>query len=82
MTDNIDNSAAKDLLLGIERAERLLEERKGINDDIKDVFLEYKAKGFNPKQMKNMIRLRAIDRETREQDRAEAETYMAALGLL
>src|SRR3546814_12775601 len=57
-----DNAAAM-LRQYIERAERLLEERKGISDDIRDVFAEAKSQGFDPAIMKEMIKRRAIDRQ-------------------
>jgi uncharacterized protein (UPF0335 family) len=78
---DIGGEAAKQLLLFIERWERLDEEKKGISDDQKDIMLEAKGTGFNPKMMKKMIALRKLDRETREQEAAEAEAYMTALGL-
>ena len=49
------------LRLLIERAERLLEERKGISDDLNDVFQEGKAVGYDPKIMKAVIKLRAMN---------------------
>lgn len=85
MTDNIDQiggNAAKDLLNGIERIERLTEEKKAIADDIKDVFAEYKWKGFDVKTMRYVIAQRKMDKEKRETERALAETYLSALGLL
>ena len=47
-----DNIAADQLRLLIERIERLEEEKKGLGDDIKDVYLEAKATGFDPKIMR------------------------------
>lgn len=70
------------LRLLIERIERLEEEKKGVADDIKDVYLEGKATGFDSKMMRRMVRLRKLTREALQEDRAIEETYMAALGLL
>ncbi len=69
------------LRLLIERVERLEEEKKGIGDDIKDVYGEAKAVGYDAKIMKQIVRLRKM----KPDDRAEMETildlYKAALGL-
>jgi len=76
------NSVAADQLrLFVERAERLIEERKGLNSDISDVMLEAKVSGYNPKMVRAVIKLRAMDRQRREEEEAELETYKAALGL-
>lgn len=69
------------LRLLIERVERLEEEKKGISDDIKDVYAEAKAVGYDPKIMKQIVRLRKKSKEAREEEEALLETYMAALGL-
>lgn len=69
------------LRLLIERAERLIEERKGINDDLKDVFGEAKATGYDVPTMKWAIRERAIERQKREEQNALRETYAVQLGL-
>jgi uncharacterized protein (UPF0335 family) len=73
--------AADQLRLLIERIERLHEERKGIGDDIRDVFAEAKANGFDTKIMKQVIRLRAMETHTRQEQDAILETYRRALGL-
>lgn len=73
--------AADQLRLFIERIERLHEERKGIGDDIRDVFAEAKANGFDTKIMKQVIRLRAMETHTRQEQDAILDTYRQALGL-
>lgn len=65
----------------IERVERLEEEKKGIQDDIKDVYGEAKAVGFDSKIMKQIVRLRKKTRDARMEEEALLETYKAALGL-
>ena len=69
------------LRLLIERIERLEEEKKGIGDDIKDVYSEAKAVGYDAKIMRKVVALRKM----KPDDRAEMETvldlYKAALGL-
>ena len=69
------------LRLLIERVERLEEEKKGIADDIRDVYGEAKAVGYDAKIMRQIVRLRKM----KPDDRAEMETILdlskAALGL-
>lgn len=75
------NVTADQLRLLIERVERLNEEKRGIMDDIKDVFAEAKATGYDVKTIKAIIKLRAMERHTRQEAEALLETYKAALGL-
>lgn len=74
--------AAEELRLLIERAERLEEEKKGIGDDIKDVFLEAKSRGYDPKSIKRIMAIRKKKREEYQAEEAMVETYMQALGML
>ena len=75
------NVAADQLRLFIERIERLEEEKKGIADDIKDVYLEAKGQGYDPKTMRAIVRLRKMEKDARDEAEALLETYKAALGL-
>lgn len=69
------------LRLLIERIERLEEEKKGISDDIRDVYSEGKAVGYDPQIMREVVRLRKMKPEYRnEQDRI-LDLYKAALGM-
>ena len=69
------------LRLLIERIERLEEEKKGIGDDIKDVYAEGKAVGYDPKMMRVIIGLRKMRPDDRREMEAILETYKQALGL-
>lgn len=69
------------LRLLIERVERLEEEKKGISDDIKDVYLEAKAVGYDVKIMRQIIRLRKMPPDDRKEMEAILDLYKAALGL-
>ena len=69
------------LRLLIERVERLEEEKKAIADDIKDVYLEGKARGYDPKTMRAIVRIRKLETHVRQEQEALLETYKAALGL-
>ncbi|TVV72315.1 MULTISPECIES: DUF2312 domain-containing protein [Sphingomonas] len=76
-----DNVAAEQLRLFIERIERLEEEKKGMSDDIRDVYLEAKSQGFDSKTMRSVIRLRKMEKDARDEMDALLETYRNALGL-
>lgn len=76
-----DNVSADQLRLLIERIERLEEEKKGVSDDIKDVYAEAKTTGFDTKIMKQIVKLRKKTRDARMEEEALLETYKAALGL-
>jgi uncharacterized protein (UPF0335 family) len=65
----------------IERVERLEEERKGISDDIRDVYAEAKANGYDTKIMRMIVRLRKMETHTRQEQDALLDTYRAALGI-
>ncbi|WP_293943720.1 DUF2312 domain-containing protein [Sphingomonas sp.] len=73
--------AADQLRLFIERIERLEEEKKGIADDVKDVYAEAKSTGFDTKTMRAIVRLRKLEAHTRQEMDALLETYRTALGL-
>lgn len=74
--------AADQLRLFIERIERLEEEKKGMSDDIKDVYLEAKSQGFDVKTMRKIVSLRKKEKHVRDEEDALLETYRAALGLV
>ena len=69
------------LRLLIERIERLEEEKKGIADDIRDVYAEAKAVGYDTKIMRQIVRLRKMKPDDRAEMETILETYKAALGL-
>jgi uncharacterized protein (UPF0335 family) len=73
--------AADELRLLIERIERLEEEKKAIADDVRDVYGEAKARGYDPKTMRTVIRLRKMENQARQEAEAMVETYMQALGM-
>lgn len=73
--------AADQLRLFIERIERLEEEKKGFSDDIRDVYAEAKANGYDTKSMREIVKLRRLETHTRQERDAILETYRQALGL-
>jgi uncharacterized protein (UPF0335 family) len=77
----MESAAIKKLRQFVERVERLEEEKKGIADDIKDVYAEAKAEGYDTKTMRVIVRLRKMESHVRQESDALIETYRAALGL-
>lgn len=77
-----DNVSAQQLLLFIERIERLEEEKKGMMDDIKDVYTEAASTGFDKKTMKKLVGLRRMEKDARDEADALLETYRSAIGLM
>ena len=75
------NVSAEQLKLFIERIETLEEEKRGIADDIKDVYGEAKATGFDTKTMRTIIRLRKMEKHHRDEADMLLETYKQALGI-
>ena len=73
--------AADELRLLIERIERLEEEKKAMADDIRDVYAEAKARGYDAKAMRQVVRLRKMETQARQEAEAILDTYKAALGL-
>jgi uncharacterized protein (UPF0335 family) len=83
MPEEGHNSRATDdrLRLLIERIERLEEEKKGIADDIRDVYAEAKAVGYDAKAMREVIRLRRMNPDDRAERDAIIDVYRCALGI-
>jgi len=74
---------AKDHLKAfVERIEKLEEEKKAISDDVRDVYSEAKANGFDTKALRAIVRMRKEDADERREHEAVLETYMHALGML
>ena len=73
--------AAEQLRLFIERIERLEEDKRGIAEDIKNVYSEAKANGYDAKVMRDIVRLRRMEKNDRQEWEAILDTYKKALGL-
>ena len=83
MTDGDNRSNSNGMLKSlVERVERLEEEKKAIAGDIKEVYAEAKANGFDVKILRKVIAIRKKDAAQRAEEEALVETYMAALGML
>ena len=65
----------------IERIERLAEEKKGIAEDIKDVFAEAKSGGFDVKAMRAIIKQRKLAEQERREQEELVELYKSAIGM-
>mgnify|MGYP003347516410 FL=1 len=77
MTETTDDR----LRLLIERIERLEEEKKGISNDIKDVYSEAGSVGYDKKILRQFIKLRKMRKDERQEMEAVLDAYMAALGM-
>jgi|TARA_Y100000385_G_scaffold173753_1_gene179771 uncharacterized protein (UPF0335 family) len=74
-------AGAEQLTQYIERIERLEEEKRALMADIKDVYAEAKATGFEPKIMRQIVRMRSMDRDLLSEQDALLDTYRDAIGL-
>ena len=74
-------AGAEQLTQFIERIERLEEEKRALMADIRDVYAEAKATGFEPKIMREVVKFRAMDRDLLSEQDALLDTYRDALGL-
>jgi uncharacterized protein (UPF0335 family) len=66
----------------VERVERLEEEKKAISDDIRDVYAEAKANGYDVKALRVIVRMRKQDADERREHETILETYLHALGMI
>ena len=76
----IGSNTAAELKAIVERIEGLEDEKRTISDDIKNVYSEAKATGFDAKILRKVIALRKVDPDVREETRSLIDTYMHALG--
>jgi uncharacterized protein (UPF0335 family) len=66
----------------IERIERLEEERRALSGDIKEVYAEAKGTGFEPKIMRQIIKIRRMDKEEVDEEESLLDLYKRALGMM
>ncbi len=78
---NPDEIAKDQLRAFIERIERLEEEKKGISEDIREVYAEAKGNGFDAKVLRKVVALRKQEPSERQEQEAILELYLAALGM-
>lgn len=65
----------------IQRIERLEEEKAALAADIREVYAEAKGNGFDPKIMRQVVRLRKLDSAERQEQEAILDLYIHALGM-
>lgn len=82
MDTTSEGVAAAQIKAIVERIERLEEEKKAIADDIRDVYAEAKANGYDTKTLRTVVRLRKQDAAERQEQEALLEMYLSALGML
>jgi len=73
--------AGEQLLSFIERIERLAAEKKGLAEDIKEVYAGAKAVGFDVKIIRKVVSIRAMDSARRQEEDALTFVYLQAIGL-
>lgn len=78
---DVGGVAGKRLKSFLDRVERLEEEKKGLADDIKDIYAEAKGVGFDVKTMRKILKLRKMEVEKRREEEELLELYKAAIGL-
>jgi|SRR5690606_1988464 uncharacterized protein (UPF0335 family) len=78
---DVGGVSGKRLRSFIERIERLEEEKTALADDIKDVYGEAKATGFDAKTMRKIVRLRKLNVEKRREEDELLDLYKAAIGM-
>ncbi len=74
--------AAGQLKSIVERVERLEEEKKEVAEQIKEVYAEAKANGFDAKTLRKVVSLRKRSTEERQEEQALLDLYLSALGML
>lgn len=79
--ESAENVSAARLKSYLDRIERLESEKKGLADDIKEIYLESKGGGFDPKTIRTLVRLRKMDTNKRHEEEELLELYKASVGL-
>jgi uncharacterized protein (UPF0335 family) len=78
---NVGGIAGDRLRSFIERIERLEEEKRALGEDIKEVYAEAKSAGFDAPTLRQIVRIRKMDQDDRDEKQALLDTYMNALGM-
>ena len=74
-------NAGEQLRSFIERSERLEEEKKDVQEQIKEVFSEAKGVGFDTRIMRQLLRLRKLRDADRSEQEELLEIYKTAIGM-
>ena len=78
--ENLTEASREKLRQTVAKIERLEEEKKEVAEQIKEIYAEAKAFGFDTKALRQVVRLRKIDKSDREEREMMLETYLIALG--
>jgi uncharacterized protein (UPF0335 family) len=78
---NVDGIAGEQLLNYIQRIERLEEEKTNLAADVRDVYREAKGMGFDTKIVRQLIKLRKMEPDDRQEQEALIESYKIAIGM-
>ena len=78
---NVGGVAGEQLKSFIERIERLEEEKNALSGDIKEVYAEAKGNGFEPKIMRQIIKIRKMDKDALDEQESLLDLYKRALGM-
>ncbi len=78
---SLHSSAQDQLRTIIARIERLEEEKAALAADLKEVYAEAKANGFDTKALRSVVRIRKQDEQKRKEEEAVLTTYLHALGM-
>ena len=65
----------------IERVDRLEEEKAALAEDIKEIYAEAKANGFDTKALKQIVKIRKMDEQKRREEQEILELYLTAIGM-
>ena len=79
---DVGGVAGEQLRSFIERIERLEEEKSALSGDIKEVYTEAKGNGFEPKIMRQIIKIRKMDKEEVDEEESLLDLYKRALGMM
>lgn len=79
--NQIGGVAAEALKQIIDRVERLSEEVKGLQGDVKDVYNQAKSQGFSVPIIRQIVRLRKMEDHEREETEQLLDLYRAAIGM-
>ena len=79
-TESLNGTAQGRLKSLIERIDRLEEDKAAVQADLKEVYAEAKAEGFDAKILRKVVRIRKQDRAKRQEEEALIDLYLQALG--
>ncbi len=81
VTKDVENVSGQRLKSYLDRIDRLEEEKKGLAEDIKDIYAEAKGVGFDVKTIRKIVKLRQMDTNKRHEEEELLELYKSAVGL-